>query len=284
MSIIVPTWNNLPYLRLCVESIRRNSAFDHEIVAHVNEGSDGTREYLTREGIRFTESPANVGICIAMNQAAASSTSPLLCIMNDDMYCLPGWDTCLLEKVRSLDTRLYMISGTMIEPRGAGNPCAVSADFGTSIETFCEAELTRKFTSLRMLDWYGSCWCPFIMHRDAWNQVGGLSEEFSPGMSCENDLAMKMWRAGCRIFLGLGGSMVYHFQCKSTGRVKRNPGARQFLKKWRISSSLLDRHYLRKGFPARSIKLPEPSRTPLYFYDLARSKAKLAARTLFDRD
>lgn len=49
-SILIPTWNNLPYLQLCIESIRRHSAFEHEIIVHVNEGTDGTLEWVRAQG------------------------------------------------------------------------------------------------------------------------------------------------------------------------------------------------------------------------------------------
>lgn len=279
-AIIIPTWNNLHYLRLCIESIKKNSFFSHEIIVHVNEGNDGTREYLKEHGIRFTESTSNVGVCVAVNQAASISNSPYICYLNDDMYCLPQWDSILFEKIQSFNTKLFMISGTMIEPK-TRNPCAVEAWFGNSIETFQENELLEKYKQFHTHDWYGSCWPPFILHRDTWNDIGGFSEEFSPGMSSENDLAMKLWYSGCRIFLGMGQSMVYHFQCKSTGRVVKNPGPKQFLQKWKISSSFLDHHFLRSGQPARSLALPPPKRTPRFFYDLLRSKVKLAVRTIW---
>jgi len=283
LSIIIPTWNNLPYLRLCIESIRKNSTFPHEIIAHVNEGNDGTLEYLKKQGIQFTESKSNVGVCVAVNQAVSVSHAPYICYLNDDMYCLPKWDSILLENIQSFKTKLFMISGTMIEPK-TRNPCAIEAYFGNSIETFQEKELLNHFQELHIPDWYGSCWPPFVLHRDTWNSIGGFSEEFSPGMSSENDLAMKLWNSGCRIFLGLGQSLVYHFQCKSTGRVMKNPGPKQFLKKWKISASFLDHHYLRSGQPVRSIKLPQPSRSTRYFYDLLRGKVKLASRTIFGRN
>ena len=41
-SIIIPTFNNLEYLKLCLKSIQKNSKFDHEIIVHINEGNDGT--------------------------------------------------------------------------------------------------------------------------------------------------------------------------------------------------------------------------------------------------
>lgn len=281
LAIIIPTWNNLPYLRLCIESIQKNSALKNEIVVHVNEGSDGTREFLIAKGIPFTYSTTNIGICRALNQAAAISRAPLICYLNDDMYCLPNWDAVLFDKIETLNTNLFMLSGTMIEPQGS-NSCCAHSDFGDSIETFREDELLQNFKNLQIPDWYGSCWPPNIMHREIWNKVGGMSEEFSPGMSSDNDLAMKFWMSGCRIFLGLGKSMVYHFQCKSTGRVQRNPGSNQFLNKWKLSQSFLDRHYLRRGQRALTTALPEPRKSPRYFYDLARGHCKRNVQLFMD--
>ena len=45
-SILIPTWNNLKFLQLCVESIRKNSTYEHEILIHINDGSDGTLEWV----------------------------------------------------------------------------------------------------------------------------------------------------------------------------------------------------------------------------------------------
>ena len=45
--------NNLKYLKLCIESIKKNSKFDHQIVAHVNIGNDGTLDFLNKENISF---------------------------------------------------------------------------------------------------------------------------------------------------------------------------------------------------------------------------------------
>ena len=39
ISIIIPTFNNLDYLKICIDSIRKNSAYDNEIILHINEGT-----------------------------------------------------------------------------------------------------------------------------------------------------------------------------------------------------------------------------------------------------
>ena len=45
-SIIIPTLNNLKYLKLCIESINKNSKYKHEIIFHINNGNDGSLEFV----------------------------------------------------------------------------------------------------------------------------------------------------------------------------------------------------------------------------------------------
>ena len=52
-SIILPSWNNLKYLMLCLDSIKKNSKYEHDINVHLNVGSDGSVEYLEKNGIKF---------------------------------------------------------------------------------------------------------------------------------------------------------------------------------------------------------------------------------------
>ena len=47
-SIVIPTFNNLNYLKTCLESISKNPYFKHDIIVHVNEGTDGTIEYIKK--------------------------------------------------------------------------------------------------------------------------------------------------------------------------------------------------------------------------------------------
>jgi hypothetical protein len=246
-SIIIPTWNNLPFLQLAVETIRRHSAQAHEILVHVNDGSDGTLAWVREQGLKHTASAGNIGICYAVNQVAALATTPYLLYLNDDMAVLPGWDARLLEIATRLEGQRFMLSSTMIEPSGANNRCSVMADFGRDPQTFRERELIAALPSMRRSHWLGSTWPPTLLPRWMWTEVGGYSIELTPGMSSDNDLSMKLWHAGCRTFVGLGDSFVYHFACVSTGRIVKNDGRLQFLHKWGISQRDFDQICLRRG-------------------------------------
>jgi glycosyltransferase involved in cell wall biosynthesis len=250
-SIIIPTWNNLDMLKLCIESIRKNSSFEHQIVLHINEGADGTQKWADTEGVAYTLSPTNIGICHAVNIAFDKANKDYIVYLNDDMYVLPEWDKFLVEEIQSIENQsqntLFMLSATMIEPRETSDLNIIVADYGREVETFEKEKLLAEFRTYKMDNWYGASWPPLLVSRAAWLAIGGFSIEFSPGMYSDPDFSMKLWLIGCRIFKGVGRSRVYHFQARSTGRIKKNNGRLQFMKKWGIPASFFYKNYLKMG-------------------------------------
>lgn len=249
LSIVIPTWNNLAFVKLCVDSIRRNSAYTHQVILHVNDGSDGTLQWAKDSKIDHTWSAENAGICKAVNEAAGLATHDYIVYMNDDMYVCPGWDSAIADEISKVGTDCFMLSSTMIEPVASGNPCVINRDYGQTVETFSELQLLRDCNTFTKADWMGATWPPTIVHRRYWLITGGYSIELSPGVSSDDDFAMKMWYAGCRIFKGIGNSRVYHFQSKSTLRIKKNNGRLQFLMKWGINQSAFNKYFTRRGLP-----------------------------------
>lgn len=265
-SILIPTWNNLDYLRLCVESIRRHTTLAHEILVHVNDGSDGTLRWVREQGLRHTHSPGNVGICLAINRLAGLAAQDWLVYLNDDMVCCPGWDAALQRAIARRGAAPAYLSATVIEPMHTTNALTLVRDFGRSVEDFDAASLIEHHAEPVRPDRAGVASPVSVVRREWWHAVGGYSLEFSPGMGSEDDLMMKFWVAGCRDFALVGDSRVYHFACRSTGRVRRNHGARTFIMKWGLSQGEFRRDYLQacsqgmraQAFDARSV--PRASR------------------------
>lgn len=263
LSVLIPTWNNLPFLKICVDSVRRHSAFAHEILVHVNDGSDGTLEWVREQGLRHTHSVGNVGVCLALNQLAPLASHDQLLFLNDDMFVTPGWDTALINAAQALDTPIYYLSSVMIEPNAGASKQVISHDFGTTAETFDEAGVLAFAKSLNRADVDGVPTQPTLVSRALWHLVGGYSIEFGPGMSSDDDFLMKLWLVGCRTFRIVGKSVVYHFGCRSTGRVNKNRGSREFLMKWGMTQAEFKRGYLDlAGTPAGKTlpNVPRPSR------------------------
>lgn len=256
-SILIPSWNNLPYLKLCVESIRKNSHYAHQIIVHINEGKDGSLAWIKDQpDVDYTHSTGNIGVCYALNLCRTIAVTDYILYMNDDMYACPGWDKYLLDEVTAIGHPYFFLSATAIEPV-ASSSCAIEKDYGREVESFQEQKLLAEFAQLPGSNWQGSTWPPNIVHRDIWDLVGGYSIEFSPGMYSDPDFSMKLWQQGIRLFKGITQSRVYHFGSKSTKKIVKNKGYYMFIAKWRMTSSTFTQKYLLRGAPFTG-ELKEP--------------------------
>jgi len=281
-SIILPTFNNLKYLKITLESITKNSKYKHDIIVHVNEGTDGSLDYIKSKKIDFTYSQKNLGLCTGVNTAAKKAKTNYILYSHDDMYFCPGWDTCLENEVKKLNTDKFYLSASMIE-KNSGH---IQFDAGDNFLDFDEDKLLKNFEDICYFDFQGSHWAPHLIHKKIWNQIGGFSEEFNPGMGSDPDLNMKLWQNGVRIFKGLSNFKVYHFGSISLRKKKTlsvNNGTRTFLRKWKITPTFFTKHYLRGGvFSDNKIicneyngPVQDPVKNFLYFKDLIKCKIKL---------
>ena len=210
ISIIIPTFNNLKYLKICINSIKKNSFHKNEILLHINEGTDGTLEYAKENGFTHTISTVNDGLCVGCNRVSKRSKYDLILYSHDDMYFCPEWDLILINEVKSLNTKKFYLSSIMIngDPKLNGH---LNLNSGDTAENFNETKLLNEYKNLLHHDFQGSTWAPHLIHRELWEKVGGFSEEFSPGAGSDPDLNMKLWNEGVRIFKCVGTSKVYHF-------------------------------------------------------------------------
>jgi glycosyltransferase involved in cell wall biosynthesis len=249
-SIIIPTWNNLPFLKICIASILRNSAFSHQLIIHVNEGTDGTLEWVRQNQFSYTYSDRNTGVCWAMNACRSLVRTDYIAYLNDDMYMLPGWDSALMSEIGKISNKYFFLSSTTIEPRTSPHPGILAPhDFGSTPETFREEWLLQNFKNIKGSDWHGATWPPNIVHKDIWDLAGGYSVEYYPGLYSDPDFSMKLYEAGVRYFKGIDASRAYHFGSKTTGRLNLNKGSKQFLNKWGITAATFSKYVLRRGQP-----------------------------------
>lgn len=197
---------------------------------------------------------------MAMNMMRTKVKTDYMLFLNDDMYVLPDWDRTLAEEIDRLPDNCFFLSATTIQPHTPGN--VIVADYGDTVENFREEALLKDFRSLEKPDWAGATLPPNIVHRDIWDLVGGYSVEYSPGMYSDPDFTAKLWLCGVRYMKGLSDSRVYHFETKSTGRIRKNNGRMQFLMKWGITSSTFRKLFTLKGCDFRESEINH--------YDVAR--------------
>ena len=280
-SIILPSWNNLNYLKICIESIKKNSKYEHDINVHLNEGIDGSVAYLEKEDIKFNHSKENFGLCRGANSAASLAETEFIIYTHDDMYFLPDWDLFLQEEIKKMENNLYYLSGTMIGPEGCGS---INFNCGTTASTFDEKKLLLNYQNYDYFNHQGTHWAPHLIHKSLWDKVGGFSAEFDPGYASDTDLNMKLWKQGVRIFKGINNFRVYHFGSISLRKkieLKRNKGNRYFLQKWEISSDLFINFYLNTGKIYNGKLNDKPKVTIKYLIELIHCKLKLFLLKIF---
>jgi len=247
-SILIPSYNNLNYLKLCIESLEKNSKFEHQIIIHVNEGSDGTLDYVQKNNFDYTYTSENIGMPKALNKASILSKLDYILISHDDFYYCPGWDEVLVAEINLMNHKNYYLSSTMV---GAGQ---VQFDAGETTETFDESKLLKNLENIKTFNFQGTTKCPGLIHKTIWKKVGGWSEEFSPTGGDDTDFAMKLWKSDIRIFKGMGSSLAYHFGSITTRKKNKSlftylgsKGNKIFLKKWGLTINFFERFYLKSG-------------------------------------
>ena len=271
-SIVIPTYNNLKYLKLCLESLKKNSIKKHEIILHVNIGDDGTLEYVKENKIIHTFSSVNIGLCSSINLAAKKISTKYILYSHDDMYFCPNWDGFLIAEINKLNHGKFYFSGTMIEPFTGHIPY----NCGDSIDNFNENKLLDNFKTIKFYDHQGSHFAPHLVEKKMWDEVGGFSEEFNPGITSDPDFNMKLWKKGVRIFKGIDQFRVYHFSSITTRKKEglvQNKGEDTFLKKWGITTKFFKKHYL-KSYTKYYSSLSNPEKTFMYYKDLLICKIK----------
>ena len=279
ISIVIPTFNNLEYLKLCINSIKKNSKHNHEIKLHINEGTDGTLDYANLNNIFYTHSKNNIGLCSSINLISSTVKNKYLLYAHDDMYFCPNWDVALINEVKKIGHNYFYLSGTMIEP----NSAHISFDCGDNPNNFNEKKLINNFDNLDFYDHQGSHFAPHLVEKKLWDSVGGFSEEFNPGMGSDPDFNMKLWNNGVRIFKGINRFRVYHFSSTTTRKkqnFKRNKGNITFIKKWGFSHKFFKKHYLR----SRTLfvePLKEPNKNLVYYIELLLCKLKIVYLKIF---
>lgn len=197
ISIVIPTLateKSLPYLKLCVESIRRNSTVDHDILVMVNGGNMQNIKIPAR--VYYIE---DQGQCIAVNTMAKQVETEWMIVTDDDSIFPPRWER-IFENTDKSDILCMnsMESGKVgSAPPFVVNNCGLD-DKDFDVEKF-EADALRigsdEGTKEGHLEKGFSF--PFLIKKSLWDKVGGYDTAYDPwGSNCDSDFFYKMKLAG----------------------------------------------------------------------------------------
>ena len=270
-SILIPTYNNLEYLKFCIRSLNKNSFYQNQIICHVNIGDDGSLEYIRNSSIEFTHTSFNSGICEGINKAAKLSKFDYFLYAHDDFYFCPHWDLILSKEIDKIGHNNFYLSGTMM------NKGQINYNCGNTPNEFNEKKFLSEYKSYNFYDFQGSTWAPSLVHKDIWIKAGGLSEEFFPGSGSDPDFNMKLWNLGIRIFKGINNFKVYHFGSivlrdkKKQKKKYGSRGSKQFLIKWGVGIKFFKKFFLRSNKKYDG-ELKDPNKNINFYFNLFLNK------------
>ena len=263
ISFIIPSRNNLKYLKQAYESIRKNQSVEHEICIADDFSDDGTMEWVLVQmkrdkNIKFhrNHGPTRLGHTILYDTLINDyATHDRVMIFHADMYLCPRADKAI---DRLLEPK-SVVSLTRIEPPlHPEGPEKILKDFGIEPEEFEEEELL-KFLSEEVHYDKGrgivteGIFAPWVILKEDWDYIGGHDPLFAPQSKEDSDIFNRFHLAGFK-FKQTWDGFVYHMTCRGSrfkDGAKRNPDGQVFMKgresdEWLTQNHKSTREFIRK--------------------------------------
>lgn len=271
ISFIIPSRNNLSYLKMCYDSIRKNAGYRHEICFADDASSDGTWEWLQEIGekdnlVKYYRNPGpdREGLTILYDSLVENvATTDRLFFFHSDMYLMPD----AMEQIDKYLEEGVVVSLTRVEPPlHPEGPEKIIKDFGVEPEGLKENDL---------IDWYNrytpnqeiteGVFAPWAITRKDFESVNGHDIMFRPQSKEDSDIFNRLHLQGIK-FKQTWKGLVYHMTSRGS---RFNPMAGGDIGKdspeWLYTTNKNMREFIRKwGTMVQHDKYMKPIVSPKY--------------------
>jgi GT2 family glycosyltransferase len=185
-AVVIPSWNTLEHLPGCLDSLAGQDA-ELELLVVDNGSSDGSLEYLRREGVPHVSLSENTGFAAAVNLGAARTRAAAILVLNADTALEPGCVGALLEALDA-DPRLGGVQPRILQLQGhsEGAPSldtarlysagqALTGD-GRAFELGMGEEQRPELLAAREV--FGVCGAACLLRRELFADLGGYDESY----------------------------------------------------------------------------------------------------------
>lgn len=242
LTFCISTYNNLPYLKIAIESVRSNSFYkDAPFIIHAENCIDGTNEWLLENKDKYNLTlliePKNVevrGIGGGMNICADHVETEYIMFLHSDFYVTKNWDIEALNIVQKYPDKKLWVSSYRIEPNMFNDPnqrpgtLLIPPDyFGAYYNDFNQEEFEEWASEFKNMNPNieipkGEGVSGLIKKVD-WDFIGGNDPLFAPASYDDMDLFLRMLNEGYEFIL-TSNSLVWHFGARGSHRLEENNG------------------------------------------------------------
>lgn len=206
-SIIIPTYNQLPYLKECIESIAQYTGTPYELIIIDNASDDGTAEFLkSSQGLRFRINEENLGFAGAVNQGLMMAKGTTLMILNNDSVVTTNWLTNLLVCLHS-DPQ-FGIVGPVTNYISGEQLIHVSYHDTAEMQQFSKSynhSNAHSWTVTERLT--GFC---MLIRRDDFYRLGYFDEGFEIGNCEDDDYGLRARLLGMQLIIAKD-TFIHHY-------------------------------------------------------------------------
>jgi GT2 family glycosyltransferase len=175
VSIVIVTYNNLPFTKFCLASLIQNAITpDYEVIVVDNASTDGTPDYLreleqANPFVHVVFNDTNRGFAAANNQGLAVARGEVLVLLNNDTVVPPRWLAALVRRLDEPDVGLVGPVTNRI-----GNEAEIETTYRTYGEMLRFADAQAQAARGRAFDLPVPCMFCLAMRRDAYERIGPL--------------------------------------------------------------------------------------------------------------
>ena len=218
ISFIVPSYNNLRYLKNAYHSIRTWESEEHEIVILDDASVDGTAEWLDSLNdpnliIWKNETGKRMGHTITYDIGVNLSTNDIFGIFHADMFLGENYVKNIVKHLE----RGKVVTATRVEPplHPSGRE-KITRDFGVWPEDFREDDFIKfvREEQERSKDQITKgIFAPWYMYKEDYLKIGGHDHLFAPFPYEDSDIFQRFLLAGYEV-LQSRDALVYHLTCR----------------------------------------------------------------------
>jgi len=258
ISFIIPSRNNLKYLKQAYHSIRTNTEHQHEICIASDFSDDGTVEWAqeimetdSNVKLHINDGPTRLGHTILYDTLINDYAShDRVIIFHADMVLCPGAD----EEIDKYLEPGVVVSLTRIEPPlHPPGPEKIIADYGIEPEEFDTEKFLQELPTYKQDKVTEGIFAPWAIMKEDFQSIGGHDPLFAPQSKEDSDIFNRFLLNGYR-FVQTWKGFVYHMTCRGS-RFKdgamRNPDGQVFMKgresdEWLAQNQRSTRNFIRK--------------------------------------